>query len=70
MWKETQDCLKEMEIEKINAKKDKDQLDLELKGMTKRFNDEKQKAENFMNRFNEKELELQRAKEVLNGANK
>ena len=70
MWKETQDCLKEMEIEKTNAKKDKEQLDLELKAMTKKFNDEKQKAENFMNRFNEKELELQKAKEVLNGANK
>lgn len=33
-------------------------MELELKSMTSKFQTEKQRADNFMSRINEKELEL------------
>lgn len=50
--------------------KEKEQIELQLKIMSKKFEVEKNKADSMTSKINEKELEIARCKDILNQANK
>lgn len=68
--KETQLRLNEMEGTKLNVEKEKEQIGIELKSVQKRLENEKARYETSQRALSEKELELQKSKEVINIANR
>lgn len=68
--KELQIKLNEMEIQKMNVDKEKEQLIIDLKSCQKRLENEKARSDTTQVLVTQKELELQRSKDVLSAANK
>ena len=68
--KELQAKLNDMEGIKMNVEKEKEQLLVDLKSIQKRLENEKNRGDQTQVNLNQKELELQRCKDILSAANK
>jgi vacuolar-type H+-ATPase subunit I/STV1 len=62
--------LNEMEVAKLNIEKEKEQYIIDLKSCQKRLENEKARSDTTQVSLTQKDLELQRSKEVLSAANK
>ncbi len=68
--KELQKKLNDVETQKVNVEKEKEQLVIDVKSCQKRLENEKARSDTYQVQLTQKELELQRSKDVLSAANK